>query len=149
MTSTYSLKDYKSAYFVHQVLTKIHGQPTVDSLLGIFRQLKQNAQCVSCTLGGGQLGYLGLILSPEAYSQIPNSQTFVRPKHPGPFHLVVDSTNPAPKRTRGQAAATERETDDPNVTFTHADIAQGVARRIPVTVSRMSSSGASLEGPAH
>ena len=115
MSSTYSLKDYKTLYFEYQVLTKIHGQPTVDNLLAIFRQLKRNAQCVSCTLGGGQLGYLGLILSPEAYNEIPHSQEFVQPQHPGPFRLVVDSTNPAPKRTRAQAASTERETDDPTV----------------------------------
>ena len=71
MTSTYSLKDYKSSYFEYQVLTKIHGQPTVDNLLAIFRQLKRNAQCVSCTLGGDQLGYLGLILSADAYEKSP------------------------------------------------------------------------------
>ena len=75
-------------------------------------------------MGGGQLRYLGLILSEEAYSQIPNAQTFVRPQHPGPFRLVVDSTNPAPKRTRAQATATEHEIDEANITFTHADIAQ-------------------------
>ena len=75
-------------------------------------------------MGGDQLGYLGLILSEEAYSQIPNSQPFVHPQHPGPFRLVVDSTNPAPKRTRAQTTATERETDEPNITFTHAGITQ-------------------------
>ena len=124
MTSTYALKDYKSTYFEYPSLTKIHGQPTVDNLLTIFRQLKRNAQCVTCTLGGGQLGYLGLILTPKAYNQIPNAQEFVRPTHPGPFRLV-DSTNPAPpKRTRSQTAPTEGETDEPNVTFTHADITQ-------------------------
>ena len=70
------------------------------------------------------MGYLGIILSPEAYAQIPNSQTFVRPTHPGPFRLLVDSTNPASKRTRSQTATTERESDKPNMTFTHADITQ-------------------------
>ena len=124
ITSTYLLEDYKSSYFEHQVLTKINGQPTADNLLVIFCHFKRNAQCVSCTLGGGQLGYLGLILFPDAYSKIPNSQVFVRPKHPWSFWLVVDSTNPAPKRTRGQAVATIRETDDPNETFTHSNITQ-------------------------
>ena len=124
MTSTYSLKDYKSSYFEYQVLTKIHGQLTVDNLLAIFRQLKRNAQCDSCTLGGGQLGYLGLVLSADAYEKIPNSQEFICPRHLGPFRLIVDSTNPAPKRTRSQTASTAGEMDEENITFTHADITQ-------------------------
>ena len=73
----------------------------------------------------GYLGYLGLILSEEAYMQIPQAEPFVRPKNPGPFCLVVDSTKPAPpKRTRAQTVPTATETDDPSVTFTAADIAQ-------------------------
>ena len=125
MASTYALNDYKAAYFEYKELEKIHGQPTVDNLLTLFRQLKQNAQCVTCALGGGQLGYLGLILSEEAYKQIPQAEPFVCPKNLGPFRLVVDSTNPAPlKRRRAQTVATAAETDDPTVTFTAADIAQ-------------------------
>ena len=85
MASTYSLKDYKSTYFEYKVLHKIHGQPTVDNLLTLFRQLKRNAQCITCTLGGGQLGYLGLILPTEAYENIPNSEPFTRPTDPGPL----------------------------------------------------------------
>ena len=81
MSSTHSLKDYKSTYFEYPILTKLHGQPTVDNLLTIFRQLKRNAQCVTCSLGGGQLWYLGLILSAEAYAQIRNAQEFVQPTH--------------------------------------------------------------------
>jgi len=125
MASTYPLKDYKTTYFEYKVLDKIHGQPTVDTLLTLFRQLKRNAQCVTCALGGGQLGYLGLILPSAAYDQIPNANPFVRPTNPGPFRLVVDSTNPAPaKRTRAQTVDTASETEDPAVTFTAADIAQ-------------------------
>ena len=80
---------------------------------------------MTCILGGGQLGYLGLILLEEAYEQIPQAEPFVRPKNPGSFRLVVDSTNPAPsKRTQAQTLGTAVETDDPTVTFTAADIAQ-------------------------
>ena len=118
MSSTYSLKDYKATYFEYKTLDKIYGQPTVNNLLTLFRQLKRNAQCVTCTLGGGQLGYLGLILTQEAYEKIPQAETFIRPKNPGPFRLVIDSTNPAPKRTRAQTVGTASETDDPSVTFT-------------------------------
>ena len=45
--------------------------------------------------------------------------------NPGPFRLVVDSTNPSPpKCTRARTAGTTGETDEPNITFTAADIAQ-------------------------
>ena len=125
MSSTYALKDDKATYFEYKVLCKIHGQPMVDKLLDLFCQLKRNAQCVSCSLGGGQLGYLGLILSKMAYLKIPHAQEFVGPKHPGPFCLVVESTNPAPpKRTRAQSTPFEDETGAADVTFTHANIAQ-------------------------
>ena len=96
MASMYSLKDYKTTYFEYEVLHKIHGQPTVDNLLTLFCQLKQNAQCVTCILGGGQLGYLGLILPTKAYEKIPNAEPFVHPKNPDPFRLVVDSTGTTP-----------------------------------------------------
>ena len=60
-------------------MDRIHGQPDIDSLLGIFRQLKRNAQRVPTTLGGGQLGYLALVLSDISFNAIPNSAIFVRP----------------------------------------------------------------------
>ena len=107
MASTYALKDYKSTYFEYKVLDKIHGQPTVNNFLALLRQLKWNAQCVICALEGGQLGYLGLILSPEAYEKIPQAEKFVRPRSPGPFRLVVNSTSPTrTKRTRARATDT-------------------------------------------
>ena len=106
-------------------LQKFHGQQTVDNLLAIFHQLKSNARCIFCSLGAGQLGYLGAVLSPKAYTnKIPNADEFVHPKHPGPSRLVVDSTNPAPNRSRAHATATRNETDAADVIFTHADITQ-------------------------
>ena len=65
-----------------------------------------------------------MILSAEACSKIPNFQEFVCPQHPEPFRLVVDSTNPTLKRLRAQTITIKRETDNPNITFTHADITQ-------------------------
>ena len=69
--NNYSVKDYKTTHFEYTSLDKIHGAPTVDSLLRIFRQLNRNAQCMSTTLDGGQLGYLALVLSDAAYRDVP------------------------------------------------------------------------------
>ena len=73
MSTSFLVKDYKTTHLECQYLDKIHGVPTIDSLLRIFRQLKRNAQCISTTLGRGQLGYLALILSDNVYTIIPNS----------------------------------------------------------------------------
>ena len=84
-------------YFEYKVLDKIHWQPTVNKLLMLFRQLKRNSQWITCALGGEQLENLGLIISPEAYEKISQTETFV---------------------------CTKNKTDDPTVTFTAADIVQ-------------------------
>ena len=57
------IPDYKERYFETKELTKVHGTPTVDTILKVYKQLKRNAQCVPTTLGGGQLGYLWIVLA--------------------------------------------------------------------------------------
>ena len=52
MTDLY-ITDYNVRYFEYKTLEKFHGQPTIETLIKIFRQLKINAQCVPTTLGGG------------------------------------------------------------------------------------------------
>ena len=85
MTNSYSIFDYKSTHFEYSELEKIHGHPDIDTLLRIFRQLKRNAQRVPTLLGGGQLGYLALVISTALYDALTNSQPFIRPILPGPF----------------------------------------------------------------
>ena len=86
--TVFSMPDYNARYFEYKELTKVHGQPTLDSIVRVYSQLKRNAQTVPTTLGGGQLGYLSLVISPQAYAAIPNAATFNRPTDPGPFTLV-------------------------------------------------------------
>ena len=97
MTSVYNLPDYKAKFFEYKTLTKVHGKPTIDTILQVYKQLKRNAQCVPTTLGGGQLGYLALLLTNTAYATIPGATAFTKPVHPGVFTLVP---NPAPPATR-------------------------------------------------
>ena len=97
----------------------------MNNLLTLFHQLKRNAQCVACALGGGQLGYLGLILSQEAYEKIHQAEPFICPKNLGLFRRVTNSSNPSPpKRTRAQTVDTASEIDDLTVTLTAANVAQ-------------------------
>ena len=86
MTNSFS-KNFRNTHFEYKELDKIHGTPDIVTLLRIFRQLKRNVQSVPTPLGGGQLGYLTLVLSAAAYASIPNSRVFVRPVHPGAFTI--------------------------------------------------------------
>ena len=56
MSSAYDLPDYCAHYFEYKDLDTIHGEPDVDSILKLLRQVKRNTQRVYTTLGGGQLG---------------------------------------------------------------------------------------------
>ena len=88
MKSEYSVNSHRTTHFQYPTLDKIHGEPTLDTLLHLFRQLKINAQSVPTQLGGGQLGYLALILTPTEYAAIPNTTPFVHPTDPGVFQYV-------------------------------------------------------------
>ena len=78
--------NYADTVFEYDKLTKIHGEPTYDSLLKIKNELKTNAQTIECSAGGGQVGMLGLVLSPEEYALLSNVP-FERPDHPGIFQI--------------------------------------------------------------
>ena len=108
MPNSYSNVDYKSTHFEYKELTKIHGQPDIDSLLRIFRQLKRNAQKVQTILGGGQLGYLALVLSTASYDSITNSLPFARP-------VLLGTFTPSTNRVSAAELAYERALHDEKV----------------------------------
>ena len=78
----YNLPDYRAKYFEHKDLSKIYGQPTIDSIVTLLKEGKRNAQSVSTTLGGGQFGYLWFFLKDADYNRIPGSAPFIRPRRP-------------------------------------------------------------------
>ena len=98
MKNDYSISGYRTTHFQYAALDNIHGEPTLDSLVHMFRQLKINAQSVPTQLGGAQLGYLALVLNASEYNVIPNTVPFTRPTDPGIF-TYVPTTQPAPRRT--------------------------------------------------
>ena len=83
--SAYNLPDYASKYFEVKELEKVYGQPNIESIAKLYKEVKINAQTVPTTLGGGQLGYLALVVPPAIYNTIPTSAPFVRPVDPGVF----------------------------------------------------------------
>ena len=62
MTNAHSLPDYKERYFEYKELLKVHGKPTLGKIIKVWRQLKRNAQRIPTTLGGGNHGYLALLI---------------------------------------------------------------------------------------
>jgi hypothetical protein len=84
----------KGTYFQHKVLTKIHGKPTYESLQNVLTELKANASSVPSTLGGGQYGHLGLLLSDARYTALPCTLHWLSPSNPGPFAPPEEGTGP-------------------------------------------------------
>ena len=54
----------------------------------MFRQLKANTSALPGTLGSGENGYLGMIVSAAQYNTVAPSAPFVSPPMPG--HLFID-----------------------------------------------------------
>ena len=92
--------NYKDFYFEHPVLTKIRGEPTYEALHHLKNELKANASSVPTTLGGGNHGYLDMILTPAGYHRIPPENQFARPPNPG---VLVHN----PSGTAAQIASAE------------------------------------------
>lgn len=84
----------KDTYFQHKVLTRIHGKPVYESLQTLTTELKANAGSVPSTLGGGQHGHLGLLLSAVRYAALPHTEPWVSPVNPGPFVPPAGGTGP-------------------------------------------------------
>lgn len=80
--------DYVATYFEFPVLTKIHGEPTYETLLEMKNQLKANASQVTSDLGGGANGHLGLVCTPIEYANI-SVIPYVQPVHPGLLVIPV------------------------------------------------------------
>ena len=99
MSGQTTIPNYRETLFTYPDLTPIHGEPSYETLKVLHNQLKANARAVRTSLGGGQHGYLVLVVSQEQYA-IVSSTPFIRPEHPGvltipPFqlqHIVSETT---------------------------------------------------------
>jgi hypothetical protein len=64
--------NYRETYFEFPELTKIHGEPTSESLFKLRNELKANAQSVYSHLSDGAHGHLALVLSDAHYAILTN-----------------------------------------------------------------------------
>ena len=84
--------DYATSYFKYKTPTPIRGEPTNKALKRLKTELQANASSVESDLGGGDYGYLGLILTDIEYSSIPGTTPFVPSAFPGALIIPPDST---------------------------------------------------------
>ena len=89
--------DYVSTYFEFRTLTKIHGEPTYESLKSMTNELKANACSVTSDLGGGAHGHLGLVMTPMEYVLV-STVVYVRPAHPGALAIYTGTLQHEAKR---------------------------------------------------
>ena len=93
--------NYVGTYFEYKTLTKIHGEPTFESIKKIKDELKANAMAVNSELGGGRHGHSGLVLAAEEYRRISNTP-YRRPQDPGELNIPENTTQHEATRLRNE-----------------------------------------------
>ena len=85
--------DYAAAYFKYKTPTYIQGMPTNKTLKRLKTELRANASSVESDLGGGDHGYLGLVLSATEYANItPSPPPFIPPEYPAALDIPAGTT---------------------------------------------------------
>ena len=74
--------DYAASYFKYKTPTPIIGAPSHKTLKRLKQELRANASSVDTDLGGGDHGYLGLVLTDEEYLRVAPNTPFVAPEFP-------------------------------------------------------------------
>ena len=74
--------DYASTYFPYKSPTPIQGEPTYKTLKRLKNELRANASSIDSNLGGGDHGYLGLVLTEVEYAKVVPQHPFEAPEYP-------------------------------------------------------------------
>ena len=90
--------DYAATYFLYPKPTPIQGEPTYKALKRLKNELRANSSSVDSDLGGGDHGYLGLVLNEQEYSRVAPNTPFIAPMFPGPLNIprgtdTIDAIN--------------------------------------------------------
>ena len=90
-----------------ETVTKIHGQPTSHDLTNLEKEIISILANIPTTLGGGNHGYVGVIMDPTDYNTMTGDTNFINPVNPGiyPANLAANAT----AGTRAQAEAEHKE----------------------------------------
>ena len=91
--------------FPYSSIEKISGEPSYHNIKEVERKLIKNASSFPSELGGGQHGYLGLVLTPEKY-QLVTGNTFT--PHPNPGSIPTFPEHPTQPQI-AQISTTHKE----------------------------------------
>jgi hypothetical protein len=69
--------------FPHPTLTPIANRPSTATLNLLKKEIYANAMSKPSILGGGNHGFLALVMSPNGYAQLNGTIPFIDPVHPG------------------------------------------------------------------
>ena len=84
--------DYASSYFKYKTPTPIRGVPTHKALRRLKTELQANVSSIETDLGGGDHGYLGLVLTNEECAAVPDTEPFIPPPYPGNLTIPATAT---------------------------------------------------------
>ena len=84
--------DYAASYFKYTTPTPIRGKPTNKTLKRLKNELQANASSIESDLGGGDHGFLGLVLTDEEYETVPGTQPFEAPTYPSALTIPGNAT---------------------------------------------------------
>ena len=93
--------NYVDTYFEYKTLTKIHGEPTFESIKKIKDELKVNTMAVNSEVGGGRHGPIGLVLTHEECVRISN-EPYTRPDYSGQLRIPGGATQHEATRLRNE-----------------------------------------------
>ena len=84
--------DYAASYFKYKTPTPIQGTLTHKTLKRLKAELRANASSVETDLGGGDHGYLGLVLNAADYALLNPEHPFEAPAFPGQLTIPANAT---------------------------------------------------------
>ena len=80
--------------FPNPDVPKIEGRPTYESIANLKTLLSANAASVQSGRGGGNNGYLGIVLSDAVYTTV-SATPWVNPPYPGPTPTIPQGATAA------------------------------------------------------
>ena len=83
--------DFAASYFKYKTPTPISGAPTNKTLKRLKQELRANASSVESDLGGGDHGYLGLVLDDVEYATV-SPTAFTAPTYPTALTIPTNAT---------------------------------------------------------
>ena len=122
--------------FPNTTIPPIIGCPDYDSLQRVFKALRQNLASVYRVLGGGQHGWLGILLSSTLYDTLSSTTAFVVPVDPGMILPTMPVTTPpaTPEEKKAHLLSFEETRSRYKM---YVNITKAITRQISETINEL------------